>query len=78
MDKFILVDSADNLYGLMQGSGAPASEWGKTLYAAYAFPAAAGKYSKNIIKKFNSLEITPSTNYIVSIWKVQHYFIVPN
>lgn len=33
MHNIILVDSADNLYGLMQGNGAPKSDWGTTLYA---------------------------------------------
>lgn len=33
MQKVILVDSADNLVGLMHGNGEPKSEWGKKLHA---------------------------------------------
>jgi len=34
MDEVIIVDRADNLYGLMQGSGAPPETWGKILHAS--------------------------------------------
>lgn len=34
MDEVILVDQADNLYGLMQGSGAPKETWGEVLNAS--------------------------------------------
>lgn len=34
LNEVIIVDKADNLYGLMQGSGAPEETWGKTLYAS--------------------------------------------
>ena len=34
LKDIIIVDEADNLYGLMRDSGAPESEWGRSLYAS--------------------------------------------
>ncbi len=34
MNEIIIVDQADNLYGLMQSSGAPQNQWGKKFFAS--------------------------------------------
>jgi uridine phosphorylase len=48
MQEVILVDQADNLYGLMQGSGAPQERWGETLFASSVLIEALQKKSQEL------------------------------
>ncbi len=48
MDEVIIVDCADNLFGLMQSSGAPSEVWGKPIYASKILQTALQKKAEQL------------------------------